>query len=132
MEFPARDWMDLFAWLRQAAEGRRLARCQRSFFPSTLSAEAAEVLRQDVNHWLATDSWPPQDPLEEAWSSVFLHFALHELMDGMRLGLPLPATELQAKGVVQRILQRDRWPEVAIPWLDLFLDIQRKKQVREN
>lgn len=132
MEFPAESWVDLFDWLRAEAAKLRLPTSLRSGFPPNLDSETAEWLRKHVNHWLATDEWPAMEETDEAWAHVFLEYALHELMDAMRRGLPRPETKMQMKGVLQRILQRGRWPETADTWLEIFLETRRRHLGHQN
>lgn len=124
-------WQDLFEWLRDTLWEKDLSTCPRSAFPETLDVKTRELLRRHVNHWLATDEWPPADDLLERWIHVFLAYALQEVIECQRLGFPVPGMGPPAKGVIQGILIRD-WPLVAEAWLDAYLRKRQEHQAREN
>ena len=131
MENHEPEWQALFEWLRAEVRGKDLPTCPRSAFPETLDAETRELLRLHVNHWLATDEWPPADEPLDRWLHVFLAYALQRVMEYRKLGAPVPQLGPPAKGVVQGILNRD-WPVAAEAWLDSYLRIRQARQAREN
>ena len=133
MQYPVNDWEQLWEWLQEEMWEKTPPKCLQTAFPETRTpdAETLALIRLHVNHWLATDEWPPADVELEGWLHLFLMFALMEMMDSPRLGRPMPRTEPQVKGALQGLLLRG-WPEVADGWQDVYRRMSQSNQARHN